>query len=75
MIIEILNILLRPVLPPPITRSCTAEFGPTPAVQYPQLLMFTDAQLLAHDRHNLITTAAAADEGMFRTEVTTGIHA
>jgi hypothetical protein len=37
-------------------RSATAEFGPPPAVSYPELRRFTDSELLAVDRDELLAT-------------------
>lgn len=37
-----------------VTRSMAAEFGPTPATRYPELQNYSDAELLARDRDDLI---------------------
>lgn len=35
-------------------RSATAEFGPTPAVRYPELARYSNAELIAHNRDELL---------------------
>jgi hypothetical protein len=68
-LLEWLSRLLLPVT----SRSAVAEFGPTVATRYPELANYTDAQLYAADRGELlaeILCERAAREAPVRKVVT-----
>jgi len=47
-------------------RSAAAEFGPTPAARYPELLDYPDIELIRRDRAELIAEIRARREALAR---------